>query len=421
MASLPELAADISCKTDHLVSLMKSSGMDLPSWDENAPAEFAEYGPHAGEIQQTRYALIDQLTQALRLAMGPTEYVKSLISNAPIDIGSMRAIIKFGIPGCVPLGNSDIPIAKVATKCDVDPQALKRLLSYCKTNGVFRETRPGYIGHTAASAALARSDLGRAMQWSVDIPALSGLRIFDALKLFGPCDSPRECGFNLAYMTEETMFEYQERHPQIATLFNDNMKTESGATRLSPKHAAAGFDWSKIGSGTVVDMGGSNGHVSMTISECYPRLKFIVQDRTAEIALWQKQLPEEFAEKITYQYHDFFTAQKTKADVYFFRYILHNWANIDAVEIIRCLTPALKSGTRLIIMEYLGPQGKEMGEFEERTYRLRDLQMLSFLGAQERTLEEYKAIVTRAAPRFTFVGFQTPVGSSMSLMEWIYV
>jgi hypothetical protein len=52
--------------------------------------------------------------------------------------------------------------------------------------------------------------------------------------------------------------------------------------------------------------------------------------------------------------------------------------------------------------------------------RLRDLQMLSFLGARERTLEEYKAIVSEAVPRLSFVGFQTPVGSSMSMMEWIY-
>jgi 6-hydroxytryprostatin B O-methyltransferase len=116
-------------------------------------------------------------------------------------------------------------------------------------------------------------------------------------------------------------------------------------------------------------MGGSNGHVSLAVSESYPLLKFIVQDCTAQISLWQKQLPEEFAGKVTYQYHDFFTAQKTKADVYFLRYIIHNWADIDAIEIIRCLTPVLKSGKRLVIMEYLGPQGKDMGEFEERTYR----------------------------------------------------
>lgn len=116
-------------------------------------------------------------------------------------------------------------------------------------------------------------------------------------------------------------------------------------------------------------MGGSNGHVSMAVSQAYPLLKFIVQDRTAEIAHWQKELPDEFVGKIRYEYHDFFNVQETKADVYFLRYILHNWADVDALEIIRGLTPALKTRTRLIIMEYLGPQGRPMGEFEERTYR----------------------------------------------------
>lgn len=180
----------------------------------------------------------------------------------------MRAIVKFGIPARVPFEN-DIAIAKVAAKCEINPQALKRILSYCKTNGVFRETRPGYIGHTAASAALARGDLGSAMRWSVDIPALSGLKMFDAMKLFNACDSPRECPFNIAYMTEETMFEYQERHPQMAALFSDNMKTESGATRLSPKHAALGFDWSKIGGGTVVDVGVKLCSSVAVLTRCY--------------------------------------------------------------------------------------------------------------------------------------------------------
>ena len=116
-------------------------------------------------------------------------------------------------------------------------------------------------------------------------------------------------------------------------------------------------------------MGGSNGHVSMAISKAYPRLNFVVQDRTAEITQWQDELPDEFVGRIKYEYHDFFTIQQTKADVYFLRYIIHNWADIDAVEIVRGLTPALETGTRLIIMEYLGPCGRNMGEFEERTYR----------------------------------------------------
>lgn len=52
--------------------------------------------------------------------------------------------------------------------------------------------------------------------------------------------------------------------------------------------------------------------------------------------------------------------------------------------------------------------------------RLRDMQMLAFLGSKERNLDDYRALVAKAQPRLQFVGFNTPVGSSMSVIEWIY-
>jgi hypothetical protein len=53
--------------------------------------------------------------------------------------------------------------------------------------------------------------------------------------------------------------------------------------------------------------------------------------------------------------------------------------------------------------------------------RLRDMQMLAFLGAKERCLDDYKVLVSTAQPRLQFVNAVTSVGSSMSVMEWIYV
>lgn len=116
-------------------------------------------------------------------------------------------------------------------------------------------------------------------------------------------------------------------------------------------------------------VGGSSGHVSMAISREYPDLKFIVQDRTSEIASWQKNLPARYHGRITFEYHDFFTPQKAKGEAYFYRYILHNWSDVDVLRILGALTGALKAGTRLLVSEYIGPSGGAMGEFEERTYR----------------------------------------------------
>jgi hypothetical protein len=107
----------------------------------------------------------------------------------------------------------------------------------------------------------------------------------------------------------------------------------------------------------------------MAISREHPDLKLIVQDKSGELASWQKELPAEYADRIEFQYHDFFAPQTTRADVYFYRYILHNWADHEVLKILGALTGALEPGCRLLVSEYIGESAGPIGEFEERTYR----------------------------------------------------
>ncbi|KAL3454988.1 S-adenosyl-L-methionine-dependent methyltransferase [Aspergillus heterothallicus] len=164
---------------------------------------------------------------------------------------------------------------------------------------------------------------------------------------------------------------------------------------------------------------------------------------------------------VTFQHHDFFTAQPTPspADAFLLRYILHNWSDADAERIIRALKPALREGVRLLVMEYMGPQVLESSTLttdveevgvgnatyigsgngngnmvsqksasgssgstsntSEKAYRHRDIQMLALLHAKERTLEEYINLMQRAEPRFRFVASR-PTGGDMAVMEWVY-
>jgi hypothetical protein len=79
---LETLGSQIEYATKLLSQLMITSSLPLPTWDEKAPAEFPEVGKLAGEIQKVRYEVIDLCAKLERLAKGPTEHVKSLISNA---------------------------------------------------------------------------------------------------------------------------------------------------------------------------------------------------------------------------------------------------------------------------------------------------------------------------------------------------
>ena len=52
-----------------------------------------------------------------------------------------------------------------------------------------------------------------------------------------------------------------------------------------PMSDTKAFPWASIGSGTVVDVGGSEGKVSMELAESFPRLSLIVQDRPEVISV----------------------------------------------------------------------------------------------------------------------------------------
>ena len=68
--------------------------------------------------------------------------------------------------------------------------------------------------------------------------------------------------------------------------------------------------------------------------------------------------------------HDFFTEQPVKdADVYFFKWIFHDWSDKYSIKILRSLIPALKKGSKIILNEYVIPQPGEVSLLKEREIR----------------------------------------------------
>jgi hypothetical protein len=54
--------------------------------------------------------------------------------------------------------------------------------------------------------------------------------------------------------------------------------------------------------------------------------------------------------------HDFFEEQPVKgADVYYYRWTLHNWSDKYCIKTLKALSPALKKGSRVLIMDVVMP------------------------------------------------------------------
>ena len=175
------------------------------------------------------------------------------------------------------------------------------------------------------------------------------------------------------------MFDYLPKHPTRQSRYSKGMTRFSSRPELAAVHIANGFDWASLkclGASdapdstasedrkpTVLDVGGSYGTSAIAIAKEFPQLKLIVQDRPEVVESGEKALqencevPHDVKERITFMKHNFFDSQPVKgAEVYLFRFIMHDWSDKYCVKILQALIPALEKGSRVIIADTILPE-----------------------------------------------------------------
>ena len=166
------------------------------------------------------------------------------------------------------------------------------------------------------------------------------------------------------------MYKHYKEHPAQAKRFHAAMASLKKGTGQAPLPLINGFDWAALASqSTVVDVGGSNGHMSVALAHAYPDLHFVVQDLPGVIDAAKGTAPAEFADRIEFAVHDFFTPQPVAAAVYLFAWIMHNWSDAYCIRILQALRPALKQGAKVLCYEYVLPEPGAMPLLQEREVR----------------------------------------------------
>lgn len=135
-------------------------------------------------------------------------------------------------------------------------------------------------------------------------------------------------------------------------------------------HLVNNYDFGRINNGTIVDVGGSHGQVSIKIAEKFPQVKCIVQDLPDVIAGLDSHVPEELKGRVEGMEYDFLTPQPVKgADIYVLRWILHDWSDKYAVKILKNLVPGLKNGAKVVVNDICIPEPGQLGVGEDRDLR----------------------------------------------------
>ncbi|KAK0663249.1 O-methyltransferase gsfB [Lasiodiplodia hormozganensis] len=419
MSRLSELTALIQRETAKIEQHLAANGLPALSFDPHAPLDFPVPASNT-EIQQARRAVINATQELHDLMVGPSESMRWLAWSYNDNL-SLQAVYNFGIPQAVPL-DRDISFDDLATAVNVDVVNVKRIVRHAITNRVFCEPRPGYVAHTAASMALLDPTMN---DWvglcsSDFFPAAA--RTVDAMQKWPGSQEPTQCGFSVAWDIDVPMFVEIGRNPARAKRFGRAMHSLTGGEGYEVDYLVNGYPWDALGKATVVDVGGSHGFVPVALAKRFPDLRFVVQDLPKTVADGPAHIPPEFADRIEFQAHDFFTEQPVAgADVYFFRWIFHNWSDKYCEKMLKCLIPALKPGARILVNENILPKPGTENPWDEKIIRSMDMTMLQLLNARERAEDDYADLFQRTDPRFKFVGIKRPEGSRTCTIEAIWL
>jgi O-methyltransferase domain len=310
---------------------------------------------------------------------------------------SLHAIYRFNIAASIPI-NSEATFAQIAHRCHLAEDDTRRLLRHAMTFRIFREPRKGVVAHTAASRVLA--ELPLLQQWigqSCEDMWPAATRVVDAMAKWPGSEEPNEAGFNVANNTADPIYAEIGKDTVRAQRFADAMSLFHERPGLDMKYLLDGYEWVPRGNrathgaaeeeeaikGAVaavidgareplttifVDVGGSHGPVSIALAERFPSFQCIIQDLPEVIE--KAKTPPGMASRVKFMAHDFFKPQPVRgADIYYFRWILHNWGDKYAVRILRSLVPAMKHGARVIVSEYCVPPYGAVSLYRERIVR----------------------------------------------------
>ncbi|KND89922.1 Sterigmatocystin 8-O-methyltransferase [Tolypocladium ophioglossoides CBS 100239] len=417
---LVELARKIAAEAEKLETYLRNNSLPQPGFGVDAPDDFPKLPSH---VQRSRQEIIYATKELESLVRGPRESVRWGVWNY-LDTLSLQVINNYGIAKLVPL-DAPIPLSELQTKTQLDPINLARMLRHAMTNRIFHEPSPGLIAHTAASRLLAQD--AALQDWvgfnSEDIfPAAAN--VLTSLKTYPEATSLTTTGFNFAFGTvdKEPMFVTFGKDPARARRMGGAMASLTGGEGYEVRHFVDSYDFSAVDEeeGTLVDIGGSHGFVCVDLAKRWKKMRFIVQDLSKTVDSAPKPICEDesVAERIQLQAHDFFKEQPVKgADVYFFRWIIHNYSTPYAVKLLKNLVPALKPGARVLINDHcLRDPGAE-NPWDERLMRGMDMVMLTLLNAQEREEHEFRALFAAADERFVFKGVTRVDDCRMSVVE----
>ena len=326
------------------------------------------------------------MTAQRALSVGVTQLMQS--RDALIIHQALYAAAKLGVADLVE-GDARTT-AELARQLKLNEDALYRLLRALASQGVFEETAPRAFKNSTLSRLL-RSDEPASLRplflfWGTEMYYRSFGEILYSIETGQPARA-KWSGMNT--------FEQISRNPELAGIFDDAMT--SGSDFAGPMVATA-YDFGAWES--LMDVGGGNGVLLSHILRNHTRLRGVLADlpHVLERARQRGFIADELAARTAMQACDIFREVPSGCRAYMMKSVIHDWDDQQAREIlVNCRRVVPADGVLLMV---------ELGLSEGNlpsTGKLIDLVMLVMTGGKERTIEEYRELLSSARFRLNKV------------------
>lgn len=325
---------------------------------------------HVGRLHQRMAAPQDAMLEMITNA-----WVAQAITGA-VDLGIADALV-----------DGPLSADELAAAVNADADAVRRLLRALVGRGVFRQLRDGRfalnpLGHTLRSDSATSV---RGMARYIGAP--------QHREHWNHCGTALRTGRAVvSHVRGKPIFEYLAEEKELDQIFNVAMTNMS---ELAVPPVVASYDFSRFS--TIVDVAGGHGRLLAAILNATPHARGILFDQPHVVADAPALLKQHgVADRVRVVAGSFFDSVSEGGDVYVLKHIIHDWADDQALQILRNVRRAAGIGKHVLLVEMVLPEHDR-----DHLGKLLDLEVLVEFDARERTADGYRQLLREAGFRMT--------------------
>ena len=213
-----------------------------------------------------------------------------------------------------------------------------------------------------------------------------------------------ETGFTLTFGME--IFDYFNQNPAIGSRFDRLMGDVTIATAAS---IVSTYDFSRFE--TVIDIGGGNGTLMVTILKANAQLHGIIFDLPQVVARTSEYLNQiGMGDRCDAVGGDFFAAVPTGGDAYMMKWVLHDWSDERSLTILKNCRAVMSENARLLVVDMVMPEQASPAAPEI----MLDLHMMVMANGIERTESQFRELLSQAGFKLTRI---IPIETGYCIIE----